>query len=71
MLQPAVSFVDDEFKTGRKKAVIMIGIFTFIACHGVIFGLSHGVLDDLDFWSGTFSLVVLATIESIIFGWDC
>ena len=69
MLQPAVAFVDDEFRTGRKKAVIFVGIFTFIACHGVIIGLSHGVLDDLDFWSGTFSLVLLGTIEAIIFGW--
>ena len=69
MLQPAVAFVDDEFKTGRRKAVLYIGIFTFIACHGVIFGLAHGVLDDLDFWSGTFSLVIFGTIEAIIFGW--
>ncbi len=69
MLQPAVSFVDDEFKTGRNKAVLWIGIFSFIACHGVIFGLAHGVLDDLDFWSGTFSLVIFGTIEAIIFGW--
>ena len=35
----------------------------------MIFGLAHGVLDDLDFWSGTFGLVVFATIEAIIFGW--
>lgn len=69
MLQPAVAFVDDEFRTGRKKAVIFIGLFTFIACHGVIIGLAHGVLDDLDFWSGTFALVLFATIEAIIFGW--
>ncbi|MBN1293390.1 MAG: sodium-dependent transporter [Candidatus Latescibacteria bacterium] len=69
MLQPAVAFVDDEFKLGRKKAVIIIAVFCFIACNGVIIGLSHGVLDELDFWSGTFSLVVLATIEAIIFSW--
>ncbi|MFC1692814.1 sodium-dependent transporter [Candidatus Latescibacterota bacterium] len=69
MLQPAVAFVDDEFHLGRKKAVAVIGIFCFAACHGVIFGLSHGVLDDMDFWSGTFSLVLLGTIEAIIFGW--
>jgi len=69
MLQPAVAFVDDEFKIGRRKAVLYIGIFTFIACHGVIFGLAHGVLGDIDFWSGTFSLVIFGTIEAIIFGW--
>ena len=69
MLQPAIAFIDDEFRTGRKKAVLLLALFCFIACNGVIIGLAHGVLDDLDFWSGTFSLVVLATIESIIFGW--
>ena len=69
MLQPAVAFVDDEFKTGRRKASIIIMVLAFIACHGVIIGISHGVLDELDFWSGTFGLVVLATFESIIFGW--
>lgn len=69
MLQPAVAFVDDEFKTGRRKAVMIIMVLAFFACHGVIIGISHGVLDELDFWSGTFGLVVLATFESIIFGW--
>ena len=69
MLQPAVAFVDDEFKIGRHKAVLIIAVITFIACHGVIFGLAQGVLDDLNFWSGTFALVILGTIEAIIFGW--
>ncbi len=69
MLQPAVAFVDDEFKVGRSRAVLYILIITFLACHGVIIGLSHGVLEDLDFWSGTFSLVIFGTIEAIIFGW--
>ncbi len=69
MLQPAVAFVNDEFRVGRKKAVLMLAVFCFIACHGVIIGLPHGVLDDLDFWSGTFSLVIFGTIEAVIFGW--
>jgi SNF family Na+-dependent transporter len=69
MLQPAISFVDDEFKTGRKKAVLFIAIFAFIACHGVIFGLANGVLEELDFWSGTVALVILGAIEAIVFGW--
>jgi len=69
MLQPAVAFVDDEFKVGRKRSVWYIGIFCFIACHGVIFGLAHGVLDDMDFWSNTFGLVIFGTIEAIVFGW--
>ena len=69
LLQPAVAFVDDEFRLGRTKSVLIIAGICFIACHAVIFGLNHGVLDDLDFWSNTFSLVLLGTIEAIIFGW--
>ena len=69
MLQPAVSFVNDEFRLGRTKSVLFTAVFCFIACHGVIIGMKHGVLDELDFWSGTFFLVVLGTIEAVIFGW--
>ena len=69
MLQPAVAFVNDEFHTGRKKAVLYIGIFSFIACNALIIGHPHGVLEEMDFWSGTFGLVVFATVEAILFGW--
>jgi len=69
MLQPAVAFVDDEFRLGRRKSVLITAVFCFIACHGVVIGLRYGVLDELDFWSGTFFLVVLGTVEAIIFGW--
>jgi hypothetical protein len=31
--------------------------------------LEHGVLDEWDFWAGTFGLVVLATLETILFVW--
>lgn len=69
LLQPVVAFVDDEFRTGRKKAVLTIMIFAFLACNGVIIGIAHGVMDDLDFWGGTFCLVLFGTVEVIIFGW--
>jgi SNF family Na+-dependent transporter len=35
----------------------------------VIFGIAHGVMDELDFWGGTFALVLFATVEVIVFGW--
>ena len=69
MLQPAVAFVEDEFQTSHKKATLTIIIFTFIATQATIFGIGHGVMEELDFWGGTFALVVLATIEVVIFGW--
>jgi hypothetical protein len=31
--------------------------------------LGRGVVDELDFWGGTFFLVLFATIETILFAW--
>ncbi|HQP12511.1 MAG TPA: sodium:calcium symporter, partial [Candidatus Omnitrophota bacterium] len=31
--------------------------------------LGRGVVDELDFWGGTFFLVLFATIEAILFSW--
>ena len=35
----------------------------------VVAFFKFGFLDELDFWAGTFGLVVFATIEIIIFSW--
>jgi len=69
LAQPAVAFLEDEFDINRKKAVMILGVVTFILCQPVIFFLGRGVLDELDFWGGTFFLVVFATIETILFAW--
>ncbi len=66
---PAVAFMEDEFDISRKKAVWIFGAIGFILCHFPIFMLRHGVLDELDFWGGTFFLVLFATIEVILFAW--
>ena len=67
--QPAIAFLEDEFDISRKKAVIIFGGITFLLCNAVIFFLKNGVVDELDFWGGTFCLVLFATIEVILFGW--
>ncbi|MEW6515792.1 MAG: sodium-dependent transporter [candidate division FCPU426 bacterium] len=69
LAQPAVAFIEDEFNVGRKKAVWFFGIAAFLLCQPAIFGLAHGVVDELDFWGGTFSLVLFGTIEAILFAW--
>lgn len=69
LAQPAVSFLEDEFNIGRKKAVTIFGIVSFILCQPAIFFLGRGVVDELDFWGGTFFLVLFATIEAILFAW--
>ncbi len=69
LIQPFMAFFEDEFGISRQKAVVILGILAFIFSHAAIFGLSKGILDELDFWGGTFFLVLFGTIEIILFIW--
>lgn len=69
LLQPAIAFMEDEFDINRKKAVWILGAVSFILCQPAIFFLSRGVVNELDFWGGTFCLVLFATVEVILFSW--
>jgi SNF family Na+-dependent transporter len=69
LAQPAVAFLEDEFDIDRKKAVTIFAIISFILCQPAIFLLGRGVVDELDFWGGTFFLVLFATIETLLFAW--
>jgi len=69
LAQPAIAFLEDEFELDRRKAVMIFAVVSFILCQPAIFFLGRGVVDELDFWGGTFFLVVFATIEVILFGW--
>ena len=67
LMQPAIAFLEDEFKLKRDKAVLYLGIFLFISAQIPIF--LKGALDELDFWIGTFSLVIFALLETVVFVW--
>ena len=69
LAQPAVAFLEDEFDISRKRAVLIFGIASFILCQPAVFLLGKGVVNELDFWGGTFCLVLFATIEIILFAW--
>jgi NSS family neurotransmitter:Na+ symporter len=69
LAQPAIAFLEDEFNIDRKRAVFIFGIIAFLLCQPAIFFLKNGVVDELDFWGGTFFLVVFATIETLLFVW--
>lgn len=69
LAQPTVAFLEDEFNISRKKAVWILGIVAFILSQPALFFLKNGVVDELDFWGGTFFLVLFATIETILFTW--
>lgn len=69
LAQPAIAFMEDEFNFSRKRASLLFAAVTFVLCQPVIFWLGREVVDELDFWGGTFCLVLFATIEAILFGW--
>lgn len=69
LLYPTISFLKDELKLSHAKAVTIVGILYFVLAHGPVLFISRGVLDEIDYWAGTFFLVVLAIIETIIFIW--
>lgn len=69
MLQPGIAFLEDEFGFNRHKSVAILGALSFVAAQPAILFLDKGVLDMMDFWAGTFAIVLLATGEVIIFGW--
>ena len=69
LAQPAVAFLEDEFNLSKKSASLALAAVTFVMCQPAIFFLGRGVVDELDFWGGTFCLVLFGTIEAILFGW--
>lgn len=69
LAQPAVAFLEDEFNISRKKAVTILAAAAFIFCQPAIFFIGRGVVNELDFWGGTFCLVLFATIEIVLFAW--
>jgi neurotransmitter:Na+ symporter, NSS family len=69
LAQPAIAFLEDEFNIVRKKATFIFGTIVFLLCQPAIFLLGKGVVNELDFWGGTFCLVVFATVETILFAW--
>ncbi|MDD4621887.1 MAG: sodium:calcium symporter, partial [Kiritimatiellae bacterium] len=65
MLQPGVAFLEEEFGFNRKRCILVLGGFTFLVAHLVIFG--NGVLDEMDFWFSSFGLPLFALFEALVF----
>ncbi|MGQ9799828.1 MAG: sodium-dependent transporter [Ignavibacterium sp.] len=69
MGQPIVAFLEDEFGMDRRKAVLTLAAVVMISVQFVVFFLKYGFLDEMDYWAGTFGLVVFALMETILFMW--
>jgi hypothetical protein len=67
ILQPMIAFLEDEFGFDRKTAVTITSVIVFIGAQAVIF--LAGFLDEMDFWAGTFFVIVLGLLEVILFYW--
>ncbi len=69
MGQPIIAFMEDEFGFTRKKATAILAVVVLISVQFVVFFLKFGFLDEMDYWAGTFGLVVFALMETVIFMW--
>lgn len=67
IIQPLISFCEDDLKFSRKKSVGIVGLVSLVGGCFSIVGLAAGVVDELDFWGGSFLLVFLGAIEAIVF----
>lgn len=69
LCSPAMAFLQDQLKMKRRKAALVVGAVLTLCGLPVVMFLGHGFLDEMDFWAGTFGLVVFAMIEVILFAW--
>lgn len=69
MAQPLISFLKEQFDFTHQRAITYVGIFIFLAVHLVFFYLQFGFMDEMDYWAGTFMLVIVALFEVFIFSY--
>lgn len=67
IIQPLISFCEDDLKFSRRTSVGIIGFISLLGGTLSIVGLAAGAVEELDFWGGNFLLVLLGTIEAIVF----
>lgn len=67
--QPLISFLKENFGLTHRQATGTIAAIVFFAIQFVVFFYDYGFLDELDYWAGTFTLVLVALVEVIIFAW--
>ncbi|HWP81329.1 MAG TPA: sodium:calcium symporter, partial [Bacteroidota bacterium] len=69
MGQPVMAFLQDEFKMERRRSAKIFGSVTLVLGLWTVFFFGYGAFGEFDDWVGTFSLVIFALLESLLFAW--
>lgn len=69
LLQPSISFLQDNLQIPKNKASFIVILTIFILSIPPILWYHKGVFDDVDFWMGTLFLIVMSFLEVYVFAW--
>lgn len=69
LIQPILTFLQDEIGISRKRAIIFIGSISLVISLIISQTLHLGTLDQFDFWGGTFLPVLSGLVMVVMFGW--
>lgn len=69
MFTPLLVFLEDELQVDRRVGVMLVGFAVFLLMQPVVLFNHHKILDEIDYWMGTFGLVLFVAIETVIFAW--
>jgi SNF family Na+-dependent transporter len=69
MGQPIMAFLQQEYKLTRPQSALGFGALLLPLAIPVAVFTQATFFEEFDYWVGTFSLVVFAFIESILFAW--
>ncbi|MEZ4416413.1 MAG: sodium-dependent transporter [Gemmatimonadota bacterium] len=70
MYQPAAAFIQEALGVARQRSVLYTVLICLVSSFLVIYYTEGGVFwNTIDFWVGTFLILVLAMVEIICFSW--
>jgi SNF family Na+-dependent transporter len=70
MLQPVIAFLEEGFGLKRHASASILGLITAMGVlYTLFFSKDLMALDTLDFWVGTVMILVLALVQSLLYGW--
>lgn len=65
--QPAMAFFQDTLGLSRRAATFVVGAIVVLCVQPVV--LVPGVLEEIDYWAGTFGLVAFSLVEVVLLMW--